>query len=82
MSWVAAAFGSSQLKRLPYYDEIRARNAALLGEAATTRRYQRGEIRVRRMKHPHQLRRPAAEARLPDPHCGADGAPGRPWEAP
>lgn len=33
MSWVAAAFGSSQLKRLPYYDEVRARNAALLGEA-------------------------------------------------
>ncbi|MFI5984720.1 DegT/DnrJ/EryC1/StrS family aminotransferase [Streptomyces sp. NPDC051555] len=33
MSWVAAAFGTSQLKRLPYYDEIRARNAALLGEA-------------------------------------------------
>ncbi|MFD9405634.1 aminotransferase class I/II-fold pyridoxal phosphate-dependent enzyme [Streptomyces sp. NPDC059989] len=33
MSWVAAAFGASQLKRLPYYDEIRARNAKLLGEA-------------------------------------------------
>ncbi|GGX92007.1 DegT/DnrJ/EryC1/StrS aminotransferase family protein [Streptomyces hiroshimensis] len=33
MSWVAAAFGASQLKRLPYYDEVRARNAALLGEA-------------------------------------------------
>ncbi|WP_338671443.1 DegT/DnrJ/EryC1/StrS family aminotransferase [Streptomyces sp. SCSIO 30461] len=33
MSWVAAAFGSSQLKRLPYYDEIRARNARLLAES-------------------------------------------------
>uniref|UniRef100_A0AAU2JQ38 Aminotransferase class I/II-fold pyridoxal phosphate-dependent enzyme n=1 Tax=Streptomyces sp. NBC_00049 TaxID=2903617 RepID=A0AAU2JQ38_9ACTN len=33
MSWVAAAFGASQLKRLPYYDEVRARNAKLLGEA-------------------------------------------------
>ncbi len=33
MSWVAAAFGSSQLRRLPYYDQIRARNAALLGDA-------------------------------------------------
>ena len=33
MSWVAAAFGTSQLARLPYYDEVRARNAALLGEA-------------------------------------------------
>ncbi|GAA1228483.1 DegT/DnrJ/EryC1/StrS family aminotransferase [Kitasatospora nipponensis] len=33
MSWVAAAFGASQLKRLPYYDEVRARNATLLGEA-------------------------------------------------
>ncbi|WP_371616708.1 DegT/DnrJ/EryC1/StrS family aminotransferase [Streptomyces sp. NBC_00454] len=32
MSWVAAAFGSGQLKRLPYYDQIRARNATLLGE--------------------------------------------------
>ena len=33
MSWVAAAFGSSQLERLPYYDAVRARNATLLGEA-------------------------------------------------
>ena len=33
MSWVAAAFGTSQLRRLPYYDEVRARNAALLDEA-------------------------------------------------
>ncbi|MEY9943821.1 DegT/DnrJ/EryC1/StrS family aminotransferase [Kitasatospora sp. GAS1066B] len=32
MSWVAAAFGASQLKRLPYYDQVRARNARLLGE--------------------------------------------------
>ncbi|MFF4484894.1 DegT/DnrJ/EryC1/StrS family aminotransferase [Streptomyces sp. NPDC001544] len=31
MSWVAAAFGTSQLGRLPYYDAIRARNAELLG---------------------------------------------------
>jgi perosamine synthetase len=35
MSWVAAAFGLSQLRRLPYYDEIRARNAAYLGKALT-----------------------------------------------
>ncbi|NJP66149.1 DegT/DnrJ/EryC1/StrS family aminotransferase [Streptomyces spiramenti] len=33
MSWVAGAFGSSQLKRLPYYDAIRARNASLLAAA-------------------------------------------------
>ncbi|WFE20247.1 DegT/DnrJ/EryC1/StrS family aminotransferase [Solwaraspora sp. WMMD937] len=33
MSWVAAAFGASQLKRLPYYDAVRARNAALLAGA-------------------------------------------------
>jgi dTDP-4-amino-4,6-dideoxygalactose transaminase len=33
MAWIAAAFGSSQLTRLPYYDQVRARNAALLGEA-------------------------------------------------
>ncbi len=33
MSWVAAAFGSSQLQRLPYYDAVRARNAGLLGAA-------------------------------------------------
>jgi len=30
MSWIAAAFGSSQLKRLPYYDGVRARNAEVL----------------------------------------------------
>jgi len=30
MSWIAAAFGLSQLSRLPYYDAIRARNAAYL----------------------------------------------------
>ncbi|GLZ79647.1 pyridoxal phosphate-dependent aminotransferase [Actinorhabdospora filicis] len=33
MSWIAAAFGASQLERLPFYDAVRARNAALLGEA-------------------------------------------------
>ncbi|MFF7364749.1 DegT/DnrJ/EryC1/StrS family aminotransferase [Streptomyces sp. NPDC008125] len=33
MSWVSAAFGSSQLERLPYYDEVRARNAALIAES-------------------------------------------------
>ena len=32
MSWIAASFGSSQLKRLPYYDAIRARNAAVLDD--------------------------------------------------
>ncbi|MDR7275435.1 aminotransferase class I/II-fold pyridoxal phosphate-dependent enzyme [Catenuloplanes atrovinosus] len=36
MSWVAAAFGAGQLKRLPYYDAVRARNAAVLGEALAT----------------------------------------------
>jgi perosamine synthetase len=33
MSWIAASLGASQLERLPYYDEIRARNAAALGAA-------------------------------------------------
>ncbi|MBE6050067.1 MAG: DegT/DnrJ/EryC1/StrS family aminotransferase [Clostridium sp.] len=33
MSWVAAAFGISQLERLPYYDAIRQRNAKYLSEA-------------------------------------------------
>ena len=33
MSWVAAAFGSGQLGRLPYYDAVRARNAKLLGDS-------------------------------------------------
>lgn len=33
MSWIVAAFGLSQLDRLPYYDEIRARNAAYLTNA-------------------------------------------------
>ncbi|WP_158850898.1 aminotransferase class I/II-fold pyridoxal phosphate-dependent enzyme [Saccharothrix deserti] len=32
MSWIVASFGASQLERLPYYDEIRARNAARLAE--------------------------------------------------
>jgi dTDP-4-amino-4,6-dideoxygalactose transaminase len=35
MSWIAAAFGASQLTRLPYYDQIRARNAALLADTLT-----------------------------------------------
>jgi perosamine synthetase len=30
MSWIAAAFGISQLERLPYYDKVRQRNAQLL----------------------------------------------------
>ncbi|MBW7475341.1 DegT/DnrJ/EryC1/StrS family aminotransferase [Paenibacillus oenotherae] len=33
MSWIAAAFGLSQLDRLPYYDAIRARNAEYLTNA-------------------------------------------------
>ncbi len=33
MSWIAAAFGISQLERLPYYDAIRQRNAKYLSEA-------------------------------------------------
>ncbi|UTR16512.1 DegT/DnrJ/EryC1/StrS family aminotransferase [Salipaludibacillus sp. LMS25] len=33
MSWIAAAFGISQLERLPYYDKIRARNAKFLSDA-------------------------------------------------
>ncbi|QSB04162.1 DegT/DnrJ/EryC1/StrS family aminotransferase [Natronoglycomyces albus] len=35
MAPIVAAFGTSQLRRLPYYDQVRARNAALLGEALT-----------------------------------------------
>lgn len=30
MSWIPAAFGISQLERLPYYDKIRQRNAKIL----------------------------------------------------
>lgn len=33
MSWIAAAFGIAQLRRLPYYDAIRARNADFLAQA-------------------------------------------------
>lgn len=33
MSWIAAAFGISQLDRLPYYDAVRARNAKYLSDA-------------------------------------------------
>ncbi|MBU9723428.1 MULTISPECIES: DegT/DnrJ/EryC1/StrS family aminotransferase [Bacillaceae] len=33
MSWIAAAFGISQLERLPYYDKVRARNAQFLSDA-------------------------------------------------
>ncbi|UOQ49815.1 DegT/DnrJ/EryC1/StrS family aminotransferase [Gracilibacillus caseinilyticus] len=33
MSWIAAAFGVSQLERLAYYDAVRARNAKLLSDA-------------------------------------------------
>jgi dTDP-4-amino-4,6-dideoxygalactose transaminase len=33
MAPIAAAFGASQLERLPYYDRVRARNASVLAEA-------------------------------------------------
>ena len=33
MSWIAAQYGTTQLARLPYYDAVRARNAARLQEA-------------------------------------------------
>lgn len=45
MSWVAAAFGISQLARLDYYDEIRQRNAQhLIKELATTRLFRGPQI--------------------------------------
>ncbi|MGF7034721.1 dTDP-4-amino-4,6-dideoxygalactose transaminase [Paenibacillus mucilaginosus] len=57
MSWIAAAFGISQLDRLPYYDAIRARNADYLTKALTQTRLFRGPYVPEGYKHSYNMYR-------------------------
>ncbi|UXY09711.1 DegT/DnrJ/EryC1/StrS family aminotransferase [Kosakonia sp. ML.JS2a] len=66
MSWVAAAFGISQLARLDYYDEIRQRNAQhLIAELATTRLF-RGPAIPEGAKHSFNMFRININCDLPE----------------
>ncbi|CAH1203693.1 UDP-4-amino-4-deoxy-L-arabinose--oxoglutarate aminotransferase [Paenibacillus plantiphilus] len=57
MSWIAAAFGLSQLDRLPYYDAIRARNAAYLTNALSETRLFSGPFVPEGYKHSYNMYR-------------------------
>ncbi|AUG99979.1 DegT/DnrJ/EryC1/StrS family aminotransferase [Prodigiosinella confusarubida] len=66
MSWVAAAFGISQLDRLDYYDEIRQRNAQrLIDELATTRLFT-GPMIPAAAKHSFNMFRIKINTALPE----------------
>ncbi|GKU79128.1 DegT/DnrJ/EryC1/StrS family aminotransferase [Paenibacillus sp. L3-i20] len=57
MSWIAAAFGLSQLDRLPYYDAIRARNAAYLTNALSETKLFSGPYVPEGYKHSYNMYR-------------------------
>jgi len=57
MSWIAAAFGISQLERLPYYDSIRARNAEYLTKALEETKLFRGPIVPDGYEHSYNMYR-------------------------
>ncbi|EFM09416.1 Glutamine--scyllo-inositol transaminase [Paenibacillus curdlanolyticus YK9] len=57
MSWIAAAFGLSQLDRLPYYDAIRARNAAYLTDALKETKLFSGPFVPEGYKHSYNMYR-------------------------
>jgi len=57
MSWIAAAFGISQLERLPYYDAIRARNAGYLTKVLSETKLFRGPIVPEGSKHSYNMYR-------------------------
>ncbi|WP_028546549.1 DegT/DnrJ/EryC1/StrS family aminotransferase [Paenibacillus taiwanensis] len=57
MSWIAAAFGLSQLERLPYYDAIRARNAAYLTNALAETKLFSGPFVPDGYKHSYNMYR-------------------------
>ncbi|MWC29621.1 DegT/DnrJ/EryC1/StrS aminotransferase family protein [Paenibacillus sp. MMS18-CY102] len=57
MSWIAAAFGLSQLDRLPYYDAIRARNAAYLTNALKETKLFSGPFVPEGYKHSYNMYR-------------------------
>ncbi|RIX59581.1 DegT/DnrJ/EryC1/StrS family aminotransferase [Paenibacillus nanensis] len=57
MSWIAAAFGLSQLERLPYYDAIRARNAVYLTNALKETKLFSGPYVPEGYKHSYNMYR-------------------------
>lgn len=57
MSWIAAAFGLSQLDRLPYYDAIRERNAAYLTKELEGTRLFSGPFVPEGYKHSYNMYR-------------------------
>jgi perosamine synthetase len=57
MSWIAAAFGISQLERLPYYDAIRARNAEYLTNALSETKLFKGPFVPQGYVHSYNMYR-------------------------
>ncbi|MFC4777984.1 DegT/DnrJ/EryC1/StrS family aminotransferase [Paenibacillus sp. GCM10023252] len=57
MSWIAAAFGLSQLDRLPYYDAIRARNASYLTNVLSETKLFSGPFVPEGYKHSYNMYR-------------------------
>ncbi|TYP79034.1 DegT/DnrJ/EryC1/StrS family aminotransferase [Paenibacillus methanolicus] len=94
MSWIAAAFGLSQLERLPYYDAIRARNADYLTKQLAETKLFRGPYVPKGYKHSYNMYRvsidPAALGLddLPDYQVKnaiqelilSEGVPAREWQ--
>ncbi|MFC4101381.1 DegT/DnrJ/EryC1/StrS aminotransferase family protein [Paenibacillus xanthanilyticus] len=94
MSWIAAAFGISQLERLPYYDAIRARNADYLTKQLAETKLFRGPHVPKGYKHSYNMYRvsldPAALGLddLPDYQVKnaiqelilSEGVPAREWQ--
>jgi len=66
MSWIAAAFGLSQLERLPYYDQIRQRNSLELIECLAQTRLFEGPYIPSNAKHSFNMFRIKIHTELPE----------------
>lgn len=66
MSWIAAAFGISQLDRLPYYDAIRQRNAQHLIKVLSKTRLFKGPYIPDETKHSFNMFRIKLNTDLPE----------------
>lgn len=66
ISWIAAAFGISQLERLPYYDSIRQRNANVLINELNTTRIFKGPHVPKYAKHSFNMFRISINTNIPE----------------
>lgn len=66
ISWIAAAFGTSQLERLDYYDKVRQRNAKMLIDALNQTRLFKGPSTPSDCVHSYNMFRIQVNTELPD----------------